>query len=415
MAEESDQATDSRRGKALDRREFMARTGAAVVSFSILRPELVRGTQANSKIALGMIGCGGRGSWIADLFQQHGGYELAAAMDYFPDRVNAFGKKYNVPPERCYSGLQGYRRMLEGKVDAVAIESPPYFHPGQAAAAVEAGAHVYLAKPVAVDVPGCHSIEESSGKATAKNRCFLVDFQTRTDPFYQEAIKRVHNGDIGAILCGEAAYWAGSPFTRQVEQLRANPADPELRLRAWGVDRALSGDIITEQNIHSIDVATWIMDNHPIRARGKGGLKSRSEGNCWDHFSVIFTFPDEVIVTFASKQFGSGYDDIVCRMYGAKGTIDTHYAGSVSIRGEVPYGGGTSEDLYKQGAVSNIATFYDNVTQSRFSNPTTAPSVRSNLTTILGRMAAYKHSEVSWEQLMKSKERLDPKLHGLKE
>jgi predicted dehydrogenase len=274
---------------------------------------------------------------------------------------------------------------------------------------------VYLAKPVAVDVPGCGSIEESSGKASAKKRCFLVDFQTRTDPFYQEAIKRVHNGDIGPILCGEAAYWAGSPFVRQVEQLQPDPTDPERRLRAWGVDRALSGDIITEQNIHAIDVATWMMDNHPVRASGKGGLKSRSEGSCWDHFSVIFTFPEEVIVTFASKQFGEGYDDIICRMYGAKGTIDTHYAGSVAIRGKVPYEGGKSEHLYEEGAVSNIATFYDDVTQSRFSNPTTAPSVRSNLTTILGRTAAYEHAEVTWEELMKSKERLDPKLHGLKQ
>ena len=71
--------------------------------------------------------------------------------------------------------------------------------------------------------------------------------------------------------------------------------------------------------------------------------------------------------------------------------------------------------MYEEGAVSNIATFYDDVTQSRFSNPTTAPSVRSNLTTILGRTAAYEHAEVTWEELMKSKERLDPKLHGLKQ
>jgi predicted dehydrogenase len=415
MAEESKQSTDFPRGRALDRREFMARSGAALVSFSIMRPELVRGSQANSKIALGLIGCGSRGTWIADLFQKHGGYEIVAAMDYFPDKVNEFGAKYSVAPERCFSGLRGYHRMLEGKLDAVAIESPPYFHPEQAAAAVDAGVHVYLAKPVAVDVPGCRSVEESSRKASAKNRCFLVDFQTRTDPFYQEAVKRVRNGDIGPILCGEAAYWTGSPFARLIEQLQVNPADPERRLRAWGVDRALSGDIITEQNIHAIDVATWIMDNHPVCASGKGGLKSRSEGSCWDHFSVIFTFPDEVIVTFASKQFGEGYDDIVCRMYGAQGMIDTHYAGSVAIRGKVPYEGGNSPGLYKEGAASNIATFYDDVTQSRFSNPTTAPSVRSNLTTILGRTAAYKRAEVTWEQLMNSKERLDPGLHGLKE
>jgi predicted dehydrogenase len=415
MAEESNSSTDLRRRRTLDRREFITGAGAAAVSFSIIKPELARGSQANSKIALGMIGCGGRGTWIADLFQQHGGYRIVAAMDYFPDKVNPFGEKFNVPPERRYSGLLGYRRMLEGRVDAVAIESPPYFHPEQAAAAVEAGAHVYLAKPVAVDVPGCRSIEESSGKASAKNRCFLVDFQTRTDPSYQEAIQRVHNGDIGPILCGEAAYWAGSPFIRQLEQLRVDPADPERRLRAWGVDRALSGDVITEQNIHSLDVATWIMDGHPLRASGTGGLKSRREGSCWDHFSVIFTFPENVIVTFASKQFGEGYDDIICRMYGAKGVIDTHYAGNVAIWGKVPYEGGKSEGLYRDGAVRNIATFYENVTESRFDNPTTAPSLRSNLTTILGRTAAYQQAEVTWEQLMKSEERLDPKLQGLKE
>ena len=415
MAEESNSSTDLRRRRTLDRREFITGAGAAAVSFSIIKPELARGSQANSKIALGMIGCGGRGTWIADLFQQHGGYRIVAAMDYFPDKVNPFGEKFNVPPERRYSGLLGYRRMLEGRVDAVAIESPPYFHPEQAAAAVEAGAHVYLAKPVAVDVPGCRSIEESSGKASAKNRCFLVDFQTRTDPSYQEAIQRVHNGDIGPILCGEAAYWAGSPFIRQLEQLRVDPADPERRLRAWGVDRALSGDVITEQNIHSLDVATWIMDGHPLRASGTGGLKSRREGSCWDHFSVIFTFPENVIVTFASKQFGEGYDDIICRMYGAKGVIDTHYAGNVAIWGKTPYLGGKSEGLYKDGAVRNIATFYKNVTERRFDNPTTAPSLRSNLTTILGRTAAYQQAEVTWEQLMKSEERLDPKLQGLKE
>jgi predicted dehydrogenase len=415
MTEQSKQSNGFPRRRALDRREFMAGAGAAVLSFSIMRPELARGSAANSKIALGLIGCGSRGTWIADLFHKHGGYEIVAAMDYFPDKVSAFGARFNLPPERCYSGLQGYRRLLEGKVDAVAIESPPYFHPIQAAAAVEAGVHVYLAKPVAVDVPGCRTIEESSRKASSKNRCFLVDFQTRTDPYYQEAVKRVHHGDIGTIFSGEAAYWTGSPFTHLLEQLRVDPTDPERRLRAWGVDRALSGDIITEQNIHAIDVATWIADNHPVSAYGTGGLKSRTEGSCWDEFSVIFTFPENVIVTFASKQYGKGFDDIVCRMYGPKGTIDTHYAGSVSISGELPYEGGTSRQLYTEGAERNIATFYEDVTLGRFSNPTTAPSVRSNLTTILGRTAAYKHAEFTWEDLMKSEERLDPKLQGLKE
>jgi predicted dehydrogenase len=309
--------------------------------------------------------------------------------------------------------------MLEGKLDAVVIESPPYFHVEQAAAAVDAGVHVYLAKPVGVDVPGCRNVLESGRKASAKNRCLLVDFQTRTDPFYQEAVKRVQNGDIGPVYCGEAAYWSAPAIQIAgfAKQLPAHPSDAELRLRSWVVDRALSGDIITEQNIHAIDVADWIMDGHPVRAYGTGGRKywGPGEGNTWDHFSVIFTFPGEVIVTFASGQFMEGYDDIVCRMYGPKGTIDTHYAGSVWIHGTKPYEGGKSPHLYEDGAVHNIATFYDNVTKGEFSNPTVAPSVRSNLTTILGRTAAYKHAEYTWDELMKSEERLEPNLHGLKQ
>ncbi|HUU13228.1 MAG TPA: Gfo/Idh/MocA family oxidoreductase [Terriglobia bacterium] len=397
----------------IGRREFLAGAGMAAASVTILKPQLVRGTQANSKIALGMIGCGQRGTWIADLFMKHGGYEVVAGADYFQDRVDAFGEKFNLAAERRYAGLSCYKKLLDGKVDAVAIESPPYFHPQQAAAAVDAGAHVYLAKPIGVDVPGCRSVEESGRKAAANKRCFLVDFQTRTDPLYREAVERAQKGDIGRIICGEATYIADIPWKRQIEDLRPDPTNPELRLRAWGLDRALSGDVITEQNIHSIDVAAWILDAHPVHAYGSGGRGDRTMGNCWDHFSVVFTFPGDVLVSFCSKQLGAGWDDILCRMYGTEGTIDTHYFGEVSIKGKTPYAGGKVEDLYPNGAIRNIAAFHDNVTQGRFSNDTVAPSVRSNLTTILGRMAAYGQRGVTWEEMMTANERLVPNLDGL--
>ena len=399
--------------RQVNRRQFITCAGAAL-SFTVMKPELVRGTTANSKIKLGLVGCGGRGAWIADLFLKHGGYEVVAAADYFQDRTDAFGEKFNVPAARRYTGLSSYRRLLDAKVDAVAIESPPYFHPEQAAAGVEAGAHVYLAKPVAVDVPGCQSVEASGKKASEKKLSFLVDFQTRTDPFYQEAVKRVQSGDIGRIVCGEATYIAGDPFLRHAAQLLADPEDAERQLRAWGLSRALSGDIITEQNIHSLDVMTWVLDQAPLRACGTGGRKARTAGDCWDHFSVIFTFPNDVIVTFCSKQFGAGWDDILCRMYGTEGTVDTHYSGDVSIRGQNPYPGGKSEDLYPNGAIRNIATFYESVTKGDVANSTVGPSVRSNLTTILGRTAAYRRQDVTWDEVMKSTERFEPNLKGLK-
>ncbi len=404
---------DGKAKRNVNRREFIAGAGAAL-SFTIMKPDMVRGSAANSKIALGMVGCGGRGSWIADLFMKHGGYQVVAGADYFQDRVDEFGTKFNVPAERRYTGLAGYQKVLEGKVDVVAIESPPYFHPAQAAAAVDAGVHVYLAKPVAVDIPGCRSIEESGRKATEKKLCYLVDFQTRTDPFYQEAVKRVQGGQIGRIVCGEATYIAGDPFTRYASQLLADPENAEWQLRAWGLSRALSGDIITEQNIHSLDAMSWMLDQAPLRAYGTGGRKARQAGDCWDHFSVIFTFPNDLIVTFCSKQFGAGWDDILCRMYGTEGTVDTHYSGEVSIRGKNPYAGGKAENMYANGAIRNIATFYESVTKGDCSNLTMAPSVRSNMTTIFGRTAAYRHEEVTWEEVAKSTERLEANLKGLK-
>jgi myo-inositol 2-dehydrogenase/D-chiro-inositol 1-dehydrogenase len=406
--------SDELRKRRIGRREFLAGAGMAAASLTIMKPQLVRGTQANSKIALGLIGCGQRGTWIADLFMKHGGYQVVAGADYFQDRVDAFGEKFNLRAEPRYTGLSCYKKLLDGKVDAVAIESPPYFHPGHAAAAVDAGAHVYLAKPIAVDVPGCRSVEESGRKPAAKKQCFLVDFQTRTDPLYRQAVERTQKGDIGRIICGEATYIANIPWKGQMEDLRPDPMNPELRLRAWGLDRALSGDVITEQNIHSIDVATWILDAHPVHAYGNGGRGDRAMGNCWDHFSVVFTFPGDVLVSFCSKQLGAGWDDILCRMYGTDGTVDTHYFGDVSIKGKTPYAGGKVEDLYPNGAIRNIATFHQNVTQGQYSNDTVAPSVRSNLTTILGRMAAYGQRGVTWEEMMTASERLVPNLDGLK-
>ena len=405
-------AVNENGGNAADRRQFMKKAGAALASFTIIRPALVRGTQANSKIKLGMIGCGGRGTWIGNLFMEHGGYEIVAGADYFQDRVDTFGEKFGIGASKRFTGLSCYKKLLDSGVEAIAIESPPYFHPEHAAAGVEAGVHVYLAKPIAVDVPGCHLVGESGKKAAAKNLCFLADFQTRAHEFYREAVKRVQYGEIGKIISGEASYHCGPTWDRMFKYYEGG-IKQEDRLRAWGLDRILSGDVITEQNIHALDVASWIMDAPPVKASGTGG-RYRKAGDCWDFFSVIFTYPDDVLVTFNSKQYGKGHDDILCRMYGETGTIDTHYFGSVSIRGDRPYKGGDMPNLFTDGVKVNIADFHTNVTTGIHANTTVAPSVQSNLTTILGRTAAYKHGEVTWEEMLRANEKLDPKLEGLK-
>jgi myo-inositol 2-dehydrogenase / D-chiro-inositol 1-dehydrogenase len=315
-----------------------------------------------------------------------------------------------VPAANVFSGLSGYQRVLDKKPDAIVIESPPYFHPQQALAGVEAGCHVYCAKPIAVDVPGCLTIAEVGRKGTEKKRCVLIDFQTRANEFYREAVGRVHAGDIGPVVSGEALYYCGPTWNTQNEL-----ADPESRLRYWGVDRVLSGDVITEQNIHALDVAAWIIDQAPLKAVGTCGKKGRSDhGTCHDHFAAVYTFPNDIILTFASKQFGNGADDIACRMFGPKGTIETHYYGLVFIRGEKSYKGGKLGNLYTDGVVQNIADFHKLVNAGDCSNTTVPQSVRSNLTTILGRTACYKKGEVTWDEMMKAAEKLEFAATGLK-
>jgi predicted dehydrogenase len=398
----------------ITRRRFIAGSSASVLAFTVLKPELLRSAETNSKVNIGLIGCGNRGKWVAGLFQKHGGYNFVAVADYFQDHADEAGVKLKVPAANRYTGLSGYRKLLEQKLDAVVIESPPYFHPEQAAAAIDAGKHVYLAKPIAVDVPGCQTIAETGKKATANKLCFLVDFQTRANKLYQQAVKAVHDGELGKVVSAEANYQCGDTWGNMDQMLRKDPKNPEVRLRAWGVDRILSGDVITEQNIHALDVACWMLDAAPIRAYGTGGRKREYVGDCWDHFAVIFYYPDNVVVSFNSHQSGYGYDDIMCRVYGLKGTADTHYFGNVMVKAAEFHLDGSVGALYGDGVITNIATFYDSITKGECANPTVAASVRSNLTTILGRMAAYNNGLVTWDEMMRRKEKFTADLNGLK-
>lgn len=393
-------------GKRIGRREWLAGTAA---TFAIVESSRVRGSTANSTIEVGLIGCGGRGNWIADLFVKNGPFRFVSCADYFEDRVEKFGRRFNIDSSRQHTTLSAYRKLLEDRLDAVVIESPPCFHPEHAAAAVDAGRHIFLAKPIAVDVPGCRIIGEAGGKATDAKRVFLVDFQTRANEHYREAARRIRRGDIGRLVCGEARYpWSGGATSA--------PRRPEEQLRRWYGITAISGDFIVEQNIHTLDVATWFLDADPLHAVGTGGRKGlRAYGDIWDHFAVIFTFPEDIILSFNSVQVIPGApNEIPCRIYGSEGLVDTDYFDHVWIRGRRPYTGGRCPNMYVDGAVNNIKDFHRCITEERYANTTVSPSVRSNLTCILGRTAAYERRDVSWDEMMKANRKLELDRTGLK-
>lgn len=381
------------------RRSFMKR--AAVPTFLYLKPSTVFGSQANSAVEVGVVGCGGRGIYIGRMFLDDGNVRIAALADPIPSQMDALASELKLAKPRTYGGLNGYRDLAASKLDAIVIESPPYFHPEQAAAAVDAGKHVFLAKPVAVDVPGCRSIIETGRKARGRLNTW-VDFQTRMRPLYQEAFRRVQRGDIGAPVVAHIAYH-NSP-----QIFRTNPADTPLqhRLRNWNLDRVLTGEIIVEQDIHMIDVADWFLGAHPLEAAGRLGFAPAGrQGDMADFFSVQYLYPDGVAADFIGTRFAGGYRDQCVRIQGTRGTVDSHYMGAVNIVGANPWKGAESDNT-RLGAQTNVQDFLESLRSGRPID-NTASAAQSNLTAILGRTAAYRKRALTWDEMLHTGEKFD--------
>jgi predicted dehydrogenase len=311
----------------------------------------------------------------------------------------------NVDASKAFYGPDAYREVAASNVDAVIIETPPYFHPEQARAAVEKGKHVYVAKPVAVDVPGCKSFLETGKRAEGKVS-FLVDFQTRAQPVYQEAAMRIHRGDIGKPAMCQTLYYAGRPAPDKTQP----GMDPgEARIMNFYMDKVLGGDIIVEQNIHVIDVTNWFLQGHPTKATGTGGRTDWSgtrynAGDAWDHFVITFWYPNDVQVSFSSNQLTNSFSDLCVRVFGVKGCADTHYGGLIRITGDNAWMGAEKDDTFRQGAINNVKAFVESVRTGKLLN-NAEEAVRSNLTAILGRTAAYRHGTVTWDEMMASNEK----------
>lgn len=384
--------------RPISRRSFVLSSGAS--GLLIVKPATAFGSQANSAIEVGIIGCGARGVYIGDFFLEHTGARIVALADPLPDRLQSLQTNLKLREPRTYTGLNGYRDLVNSKLDAVIIESPPYFHPEQTAAAVAAGRHVFLAKPIAVDVPGCNSLAES-GRKTQGKLSFVVDFQTRVRPAFQEAAARLHRGDIGRPVLGHVYYHSGEHKPVHI------PGDSALedRLRNWNLSKALSGDIIVEQNIHVIDVAVWYMQAHPAEAFGACSRIPEHEGDMQDTFVVNFSFPNGAQVDFSGARFLKGYNDQCIRVYGTQGTLDSHYRGVIQITGDKPWKGADA-DPTREGALTNVKNFVDSIRTGQYLNYA-AEAVRTNLSCILGRTAGYEKRTVTWDEMMKRNEKLE--------
>ena len=405
------------------RREFIG--GAAAVGGVMFIPAArVRGSEANSQVRVGLLGCGGRGTEDATNLVDTGGARVVALADMFQDQLDtahaAFDKMQTakgyaaIDAGQLFVGPHAFEKIAHSKeVDAIVIATPPYFHPQHLETVVAAGKHVYCEKPVAVDVPGAKKVLEI-GKRAERKLSLDVGFQIRDCPPFVEMVKRIHGGALGNIVCGEAHYLSG--YLDRPAWPGASPT--EWRLRNWVYDRVLSGDIIVEQNIHVIDICNWILQGHPLKVSGTGGRLGRlKDGDVYGNYNVVFTYPGGVDVTFSSTQFAKGWWDVTERFFGTKGTSQSPYTGPLGIWGDEAWQAPLIPVKDEQGFsatgkfTSNLEQadpekkrlFVESITSGKFHNQA-AKGVESAVSCMMARTAAYTGKEVSWEEQMGSEE-----------
>jgi len=396
------------RTSSIDRRRFLS-TGALAAG-AIAFPNLALGQGAGgTKLRIGIIGCGGRSNNVGDMALKDGRFEIVALADYFQDAVDAQGDKFKVPANRRFTGLDCFRKMIDaGGIDIAAVLSPPYFHPEQVEAAVEAGLHVWLAKPIAVDAPGVARIEAAACRAAEKQRCFMVDFQTRAFEHYHEAARRVAAGDLGWLGYGEIE------GTCPAFPLKVPQDGPEAKLKNWLQWRALCGEALVEFSIHSIDMASLLIGRIPVSATGWCGrvlldkLPAPRPGDVMDHWIATYDYGDGLKVMFRNKRFdGHGMPDhhgIYVKLHGSEGSLLADYSGEVVIRGKEAFNGDRFMNerirgIYNSGISRNWNTFHKDITEGNFAQETVAPSVRSHYLALLARDACEQNgTPVTWEQ-----------------
>lgn len=401
--------------KTVSRRRFI--TGAAAAAtVAVVQPSRVRGMEANSRVEVGCIGLGGRGRLIASMLDKHAGFQITAVTDYFPQVADAAGERFKAPKGRRFSGLSGYKKMIAAKVDAVFLETPPCFFPAHAAAAVDAGCHVYVAKPVAVDVPGCVKIADLGRRAAKAKQVFLVDFQTRTHPFFIESIKRIHAGALGQVAFLSSVYndngFRDPPLTETVES--------RLRHLIWVNDLALGGGMLVNAGIHAVDVALWVADRLPASAVGASrAARPNPHGDTHDVYSVTYQFDGGPVWNHRGEHVPNLWPFTCnCTAYGHGAYFEGDYSGQTKtwVRGgKMAYRGGEVKGLYNSGIQVNLDAFHKSITQRAYDNPTVEPSVNSTLACILGRDAARAGRAITWADMMKAGKRIEADLSGLKD
>lgn len=395
---------------SITRRDFMktaAITGVGAAAFPAFGGSWHRSN--DETIRVGVIGCGGRGTGAAvNSLEAHPSTRIVAMADLFEDRLNGslgwltgpdgWSDRVDVD-ERRFTGFDAYKQLLAlDEIDLVILATPPGFRPIHFKAAIDAGKHVFLEKPVAVDPAGVRTVIEASQRAGQKRLSVVTGTQRRHEPSYLQAIEQIRSGIIGDVHSARCAWNQGGLW---VHDRKPEYTDMEWQCRNWLYFCWLSGDHIVEQHVHNLDVINWAMGGPPERAYGMGGRQVRTQekyGDIFDHFAIEYEYADgRRCLSFCRQQDGTD-GRVEESIFGTRGTLTTR-PGHAVIDGGTPWRfAGDNGNPYVHEHVNLLRSV-------RGDGPYLNEAKRvaeSTLTAIMGRMSAYTGKTVTWAQAMNS-------------
>lgn len=393
-----------------DRRDFL-KAGALATA-----PAFLKGASVTKALKVGLVGCGGRGTGAAAQALKADDYaELTAMADIDLERVDeslerlkkAAGDKVKVEASKKFTGLDAYKKVIESDVDVVLLATPPGFRPMHYRAAVEAGKHLFVEKPIAVDAPGVRDVLESTKLAAEKKISVVSGFCWRYSNYIVDTFKQIQSGAIGNIATYYGTYFTGPVKPMPPASTRpAGMSDVEWQLRNWYNFCWACGDGLVEQAVHTVDKVAWAFgDKPPVSCTAVGGRAIPQEGgNIFDHFEVNYLYPNNARAFVVHRQIPGCHNENSDYIIGTKGVCTIGRGPLPRIEGENPWAyQGQKNDMYQYEHDVLFASIRRGEPLNNGERMAT-----STMLAIMGRMAAYTGQQITWDQAMNSQEKLFP-------
>ncbi len=358
--------------------------------------------QGDGSLKIALVGCGGRGKGAlknAMEAAEINGIQLKciAVCDYFADRAQGVAKEYGVSDDHCFVGPTGYKQLMQTDADLVILATPPNFRPVHLAAAVEAGKHVFMEKPVAVDPPGCRKVMSLGELAESKGLNIVAGTQRRHQAGYIKHAQAIKDDAVGTILGGQI-YWCQNRLWYKERNDGESASD--YMIRNWVSFLETSGDHIVEQHVHQIDVANWFIGRHPESAVGFGSRQRRVTGNMYDNFSVEFNYGDNCSIHSMCRQINDCYNQVNTNFVGTEGRVWDEKRIARFDRAPITLPDvQVASNPYVQEHVDLQAAIVKGEKLNEAKQV-----AESTLTAIMGRISAYTGQMVTWEDLTENKQ-----------